>query len=224
MTDYLTTTITDGIAHIKLDDGKANALGFEMQEALQTALDQAEKDAEALLISGREGVLSAGFNLKVMQNGTREDVIRMVNGGGEFLQRLFIFPKPVIIAATGHAMAAGALLLLAADYVIAGKGDFKIGLNETAIGMVLPQYGLELASYRLTRNAYDAAVVGAQLYDPEGAEQAGYVHEVADLNTIHEAALARAQHYQQLDAKAYKGNKIKSRGKMAEKILSGIGK
>ncbi len=224
MTDYVTLTINEGIAHITLDDGKANAFGFDMMGAFNEALDKAEAEADIILLKGRENMTCAGFNLKVMQNGVAEDVARMVHMGGALLHRLFIMPKPVILASTGHAMAAGALLVLAADYVIAAQGDYKYGLNETAIGMVLPHYGFCLARYRLAPHAYDTAVVGAQLYDPQAACSIGYVHEVIAPDKLDEAALTRAQNYQKLSLKAYKGNKLKTRGTMAEEIKASLEK
>ena len=134
-------SVNDGIALLTLDDGKANALGFDMQADISAALDEAEAKGDVLVITGRAGVTSAGFDLKVMREQP-DKVNDMVTGGGLLLTRLFDFPKPVIIASTGHAIAAGALLMLTGDYRLGIEGDSQYGLNVTAIGMTLPLFGL----------------------------------------------------------------------------------
>ena len=139
------------IATITLDDGKANALGFTMIEHINKALDEAEAGADVIVMTGREGVMTAGFDLKVMRNEP-ERVMDLVTQGGQLLVRIFASPKPVLLASTGHGIAAGALLMLAGDYRISMAGDFKYGLNESAIGMVLPPLASILRALSSIRN------------------------------------------------------------------------
>src|SRR4051812_30180188 len=146
----VTTTIEDGVAVITLDDGKINAISHDVIDGINAALDTASKDAKAVLVRGNDRALSAGFDLKIMQGGDVDTMAGLVNAGGEMLLRLFRHPQPTVVAATGHALAAGALLVLACDTRIGTPGNAKIGLNEVAIGLALPDFAIELASARLS--------------------------------------------------------------------------
>ena len=141
----LTYTLENTVATITLDDGKANALSLPMSQAIATALDRAQTEARVVLLRGRPGVLCGGFDLKVIRTGTQADRAAMVDTGMALLERIYRHPQPTIIACTGHAVAAGGLLLLAADIRIGLRGPYKLGLNETAIGLSLPEFGLTLA-------------------------------------------------------------------------------
>ncbi|MFQ5352854.1 MAG: crotonase/enoyl-CoA hydratase family protein, partial [Candidatus Binatia bacterium] len=177
--DNVTLSIEQRVALIRLDDGKANALSPETITHLSGVLDEAEENAGAVVLTGREGRFSGGFDLSVMMSGS--DAARgLVTSGAELLIRLYSFPLPVTVACTGHAVAAGALLLLAADTRIGVRGAFKIGLNEVAIGMRLPVFAATLASERLSKRHFTAATQLARLYDPEAAVDAGYLDRVVD--------------------------------------------
>src|SRR5579862_730602 len=142
--------LCDGIAVITMDDGKANALSPAVIQALHTSLDRAEREAAAVLLTGRARRLSGGFDLSVMTSSV--DAMRaLVTAGADLLLRVYLFPRPVVVACNGHALAMGALLLLAADYRVGAAGDFKIGLNEVSIQMPLPLFGMELARARLSK-------------------------------------------------------------------------
>ncbi|MGK2948559.1 MAG: enoyl-CoA hydratase-related protein, partial [Acidimicrobiales bacterium] len=143
-TDPVTCKIEDGVAVLRLDDGKVNVVSHRVIELLHAGLDRATEEARAVAIIGREGKLSAGFDLTEMTAGI-ERTRALVGAGGKLLMRIFGHPQPVVVAVTGHALAAGALLTLACDTRIGGDGPAKIGLNETAIGMGLPVYATELA-------------------------------------------------------------------------------
>ncbi|HEX2564365.1 MAG TPA: enoyl-CoA hydratase-related protein, partial [Acidimicrobiales bacterium] len=138
----LTTTIDDGVAILRFDDGKVNVLSHAAIDAFELALDRAAAEARAVCIVGREGKLSAGFDLAIM-TGEPDGAVRLVSRGAELLMRLYVHPQPVVVAVTGHALAAGALLVLACDVRIGADVPAKIGLNETSIGMPLPQFAAE---------------------------------------------------------------------------------
>ncbi len=139
-----------------------------------TPLTRAEDEAGALLLTGREGKLSAGFDLSVMTSG-EEAMQGLVRSGAELLVRWYASPLPTVAACTGHALAMGSLLLLASDTRIGAEGPFKLGLNEVAIGMGLPIFAVELARDRLSPRAFTAATIQGQVYDPAGALEAGYL-------------------------------------------------
>lgn len=206
----LTTTLEDGVAIIRIDDGKANAVSQDFIAEMHAALDEAETSADAVVIFGRPGRFSAGFDLKVMMNDPAA-AGDLVTAGGKLLTRVFEYPKPVIAACTGHALAAGALLLLACDTRIGTKGDYKLGLNETAIGMTLPDYGIILPEARLDPRHFTSAVIQAKIHSPEEAVEAGFLDAVADADALEATALAAANALKALPDSAYAGNKRKIR-------------
>ena len=165
---------SDGIATIAMDDGKVNALSPHMIAQLNGALDQAEAEAKALILTGRAGTFSGGFDLRHMMSGP-DGATSLVNAGGELLMRLYTFPLPVVVACTGHALAAGVLLVAIGDTRIGAQGPFKVGLNEVQNGMPVPIFAHELARDRLLPSELFSAVVQARIYDPEGAVHAGWL-------------------------------------------------
>jgi enoyl-CoA hydratase len=188
----MTTTLVHyeeagGIATITMDDGKANAIGHAMIDALNDALARAES-SKAIVLTGREGKFSGGFDLKVMMSGM------------------------------GHAVAAGALILLAADTRIGVEGPFKIGLNETAIGMTLPILAQELARDRLDPRRLTEATVQAHLYDPADARDAGYLDRIVAPEALAAAARETATALAKLAAPAYAATKARLRRATIEHV------
>ena len=204
MLDY---TLQGDVALVGLDDGKANAVGHDFIDAVEGALDRALQDAAAVVVSGRPGVFSAGFDLKEMAKGEQERTA-LVGRGAQMLLRVFCHPQPIVAACTGHGIAAGALLLLASDRRIGTGGDFKVGLNETAIGMALPQFGLELAKARLSRRHLTRAVIEGHLYAPEGALDAGYLDQLVDADAVVTAAVDQAAGLAELPGESFAANKL----------------
>ena len=198
--------IENNIATISLDEGKANAVSHSLIDDVSHGLDAAEKEAKAVLIRGSAGMFSAGFDLKEFKKGP-DATQALVKRGTEILLRIFMHPQPVVAECTGHAVAAGAFILLAADSRLGVEGDFKIGLNETAIGFDLPIFGFEFAKARLSKRHLQKAVVQAQLYGPNEAVDAGYLDATYPAEALHEAALAEAKSLAELPGEAYAKNK-----------------
>jgi len=212
--------IDGDVAVVTLDDGKANAVSHELIRRLHEVLDETA-DARAIVIVGRPGRFSAGFDLAVMGRGM-EAATELVGSGGKLLMRIFGFPRPVVAACTGHAIAAGALLLLATDTRIGAEGAFKIGLNEAAIGMPLPHYAVELARDRLAPTHYTRSTLQAEIYDPVGAVAAGYLDQVVSADTVVAAAVAEGQRLGGLSTGAYAAIKESSRRAIVERTLASI--
>ncbi len=166
--DPVTCDIEDGVAVVRLDDGKVNVVSHRVIELLHAAFDRALDEASAVAIIGRDGKLSAGFDLTEMTAGI-ERTQALVGAGGHLLMRAYGHPQPVVLGVTGHALAAGALLCLVCDLRIGGDGPAKIGLNETAIGMGLPHYGWSLALERLEPAHLRRGAVQAEIYDAVGS-------------------------------------------------------
>lgn len=203
----LTYEQTGKVAHLILDDGKANAVGHNFIDALNEGLDRAEKDATATLVQGREGKFSAGFDLSEIQKGPA-NANALVSKGAHLMFRLFTHPQPLVAACTGHAVAAGAFMLLACDTRIGIDGPFKIGLNETAIGMTLPEFGHQLAKSRLLPAALTASYIQAQLFAPDQAAAVGYLDQVVEPEALQSTALAAATALAELPTAVYAANKL----------------
>ncbi|WP_417518147.1 crotonase/enoyl-CoA hydratase family protein [Minwuia sp.] len=203
--------LKDGIALVTMDDGKANAVSEALLDALEPVLDEAEQKADAVILAGRPGKFCAGFDLKSLQGGDAEAAQRLIRRGGQMVHRLFSYPKPLVAAATGHGMALGALWLLACDSRIGARGAYKFGLNETAIGMVLPTFGLELARMRIPVSLHTEAVIQARIYDPAGAIAAGYLDQVVDEVAVMDVAMEAARELAKLPGGAYAQTKLNIR-------------
>ena len=191
MAEIVRYELRDAVAVLRMDDGKANAFSHAMLEALGAALDRAEKEARAVVLIGRPERFSGGFDLKVMNLGG-DAVVALVSAGARLAIRVYESPLPVVIACTGHAIAMGAVLLLAPDLRIGVQGDFKIGLNEVAIGMTLPVFALEFARERLSPRHLVRATALAELYGPDGALEAGFLDRVVPAAELERVALAEA--------------------------------
>lgn len=213
----LTVTIEDGVAVVRMDDGKVNAVSHDLIDELHAALDRAVADASAVCLVGNAKAFSAGFDLNVMNGGDIGDVMKLVECGGELIFRLFLHPQPTVCAVTGHALAAGVLLVLACDTRIAQDVPCKIGLNETAIGMTLPVWAVELAAARLSKRATTQALIQAQIFDPAGALAAGYVDAVS--GSAVDDAITEARRLGALPGAAYGGTKSLLRSEVATRAF-----
>ena len=223
MTDFVTFERVDDTAVLTLDDGKANAFGFAMFDALNAGLDRALGEARAVAVLGRPGILSGGFDLKVLNGGDETEIRRLVDTGVRTLMRLYGHPQPLVAAATGHAVALGAFVLLASDHRVGIAGEFRIGLNETAIGLTLPRFGVELARERLSPRHVTAAAIGARMYDPQTAIEAGFLDEVVAAEAVRDTAFARANAMAGLDAAAFAATKQNFRKDTIEAVLADRG-
>ncbi|MFC4292631.1 crotonase/enoyl-CoA hydratase family protein [Sphingorhabdus arenilitoris] len=219
-----TIDIQNNIALITMDDGKANAINFDMLAALNEAVDKAEADAKAIVLAGRENRFSGGFDLNAFASLGPEGVYKLLDAGAEFLLRLYGGPLPVVAACTGHAIAMGTFILHACDTRIGAAGEFKLGANETITGMNLPIFAIELAKARLNPVHYTRAMVQAFIYDPKGAVEAGYLDMLTDADKVVDTATGIAGQLSQLPGSAYAYNKRAMRKETLAAIKASIGK
>ena len=217
-TSTVTCTIDDGVAVVRLDDGKVNVINHGVLEQLHTALDQSLAEATAVAIIGREGKLSAGFDLTEM-TASPEAAGALVGAGGRLLMRIYGHPQPVVLGVTGHALAAGALLALSCDTRIGTDGPAKIGLNETAIGMGLPHYAIELAQARLSPAHLVRGALQAEIYDPAGAVAAGYLDRVVPAMALERTVIEEACRLGQLSGSAYRHTKLALHQALIDRVL-----
>jgi enoyl-CoA hydratase len=217
--------VRDRIAHVTLANGKANALSPDviagLGDALSRAEDAGEAEVGAVLVTGAAGMFSGGFDLQVMRSGG-EAAGRLVTDGGELFSRMYGAQIPVVVACSGHAIAAGALLLLGADARVGARGEFRIGLIETQLGMVLPRWAVELAQERLSPRHLQDATVGARVYDPEGAVEAGFLDSVVPSEALATAAEAEAQRWAAFPRAAYRGQVRMCRGERLGRLAEAL--
>lgn len=220
-TSPLTTVATESAVVARLDDGGPNVIGFAAVEGLTAAIDQAVEAERPLLVRGREGMFSAGFDLNVFEQGL-EAFADLVMSGAELLRRMVVAPVPIVVAAPGHAVAMGSLLLLAADYRIGADGRFKIGLNEVSIGMTLPNFAIALAESRLSKRHFLRATTMAEVHRPGTARDVGFLDEVVAADGLAAAAMAKAAELSLLDRGAFAATKARVRGDLAERLTAAI--
>ena len=216
MTSAVTLERRDRTLVCHLDDGKANALSKEMIAAIVQAVDEAAGDEQvaALVLHGRPGKFCAGFDLGVMLGGDGAAISDLVSDGGDLVRSIYAAGVPVVAACTGHALAAGALVLLACDVRIGADIDCKIGLNEVAIGMVLPDWALTIAAERLSKRHLQRAVATARVTDARGATDVGFLDEAVPEGEVLDRALAVAEELAALDRRAYAGTVRAVRGEV----------
>ena len=212
-----------GVLTITMDDGKANALSPAMFAELNAAFDRAEADdVGAVVLAGRPGRFSGGFDLSVL-SGPQEEALGMLRAGFELSHRLLSFPKPVVMACTGHALAMGSFLLLSGDHRVGAAGDFKLQANEVAIGLPVPAPAVAILRHGLTQPAFDRAAVLAQVFDPESAVAAGWLHQVVAPDDVVPAAQAVAATFvATLDPSAHAISKLRVRAHALDELRAAI--
>jgi enoyl-CoA hydratase len=198
------------VATITMDDGKVNALSPDMLRDLNHALDRAERDRAVVVLSGRPGLFSAGFDLPTLRAGGPEG-LAMLKAGFETAARLLAFPAPVVVACTGHAIAMGVFLVLSADYRLGADGPYKLTANEIAIGLTLPSAAIEICRQRLAPADFSRALLLAETYSPREAVTAGFLDRVVDAAELGGAAQAVAAQVATLDMAAHHASKLRLR-------------
>ena len=188
-----TLIIENDISIITLDDGKANVFSPKMIQDVNDCLDQVPTQNGALIITGRDGMFSAGFDLKIISAGEMSAITEMTTNGFKLLSRIFSFPRPVLGACSGHGIALGTFLLCCCDYRIGVKGEFMIGANEMRTNMVIPTPILELIKFRVSNGHKYRAILGAEMYSIENGISAGLIDEVVDAENLMETAMLKAK-------------------------------
>ena len=168
MQNLATYSRSGPIATIVMDDGKANVMSLAMLNALHAAFDEAERDRVVPILKARGKHFSGGFDLNVFAKGSAEDQYLMLKAGAELALRLLSFPLPVVAACHGNAYPMGAFLIMSSDHRIAAEGDYRIGMNEVAIGLTVPRFAIEVARQRLTPAYFSRVVMTAEMFGPHG--------------------------------------------------------
>ena len=221
MSDLISYQLEDGIATLTLNNGKVNAISPDVIAAFNAALDQAVQDRAVVIITGQPGILSGGYDLKVMTSGP-QNAVALVTAGSTLARRMLSHPFPIIVACPGHAIAKGAFILLSADYRIGVEGPFNIGLNEVQIGMTMHHAGIELARDRLRKSAFHRSVINGEIFNPQGAVDAGFLDKVVPAEELMATAVAVALQLKKINMTAHKNTKLKVRKAFLETLDKAI--
>jgi enoyl-CoA hydratase len=221
MGERVSYELADGIATITMDDGKANVLSLAMLSAVDEALDRAQMDGAIVVLTGRPGIFSGGFDLKTLGEAG-PDAGLMLDQGFLLALRLLEHPTPVVIACTGHAVAMGSFLLLSADYRIGVEGPYRLVANEVAIGLTMPRTAIEICRQRLAPAHFNRAVILAESYTPSDGVAAGFLDRVVTDADLLWTATAIAKEFSGLDPHAHATTKALVRAAAVEAIRNGL--
>jgi enoyl-CoA hydratase len=221
MTTPVTYQLKDSVATITMDDGKVNAMSVAMLSALNAALDRAVADRAVVVLTGRTGVFSGGFDLNVLRAGG-PDAQKMVRAGFELGLRMLSFPTPLVVACSGHAIAMGVFLVLAADYRLGADGPFKIGANEVAIGITMPHFGVEMCRQRLAPAHFNRAVIFSEMFKPTDAVPAGFLDRLVPAADLQNEAQKFAAVLTKLNMTAHAASKLRLREQTLKAVRAAI--
>ena len=223
MSDKVSYEFNDGINVITMDDGKANAMSNTMLAEINAALDKAESNKGAVILQGRDGVFSGGFDLAVFKSGTSDEIFSMLKSGAELTERLLSFPNPTIAACTGHGMAMGAFTLLSMDYRIGTEGDYRYAANEVSIGMTVPKFAITVCRQRLTPAALNYGLTTAHFFTADAAVQAGFLDQLVSKETLENTARETAIRFNKLDLASHTATKMRVRAELLQSLRQAIG-
>ncbi len=182
------------VSIIRLQHGKANALDIELLERLTVTLTEIEtSETRALILTGTGSIFSAGVDLfRVIKGGTSyiDKFLPALTGA---LRKLFVFPKPVVAAVNGHAIAGGCILVQACDYRIMAEGTGKIGVPELLVGVPFPALPLEILRFALPKMYFQRLLYSGALFTAREAMVHGFVDESCEEGKLPDRALRLAQ-------------------------------
>ena len=212
---------SDGVATLVMDDGKVNAFDPAFFEALNAAFDECADDA-AIVLAGRPGMFSAGLNMKIMATLNVDDMTDLLVQFGHTMMRVWLEPRPVVAAATGHAIAGGTILAMACDHAVAAQGDYRWGLTETTIGFPLPNWIIAIARGNVAASRIDDLLLPGRTVDPEEAIVVGFADVTAPAEQVISAAQEHARLLAALPRSTYAETKRRLRGPGAEAGMSDV--
>jgi enoyl-CoA hydratase len=202
---------------IDMDDGRLNVLSAEMLAELHEAVDRARDEGVPVVLIGREGAFSAGFDLKVLRGGG-EAAAQLLTAGFTLSEKLLSLPSPVVVACTGHAIAMGLFVVLSGDYRLGVSGPYRLTANEVAIGLALPRTPMEVCRHRLAPAFFDRVVSLAEVFSPQNAREAGILDRVVSADEMDDALGELVAALSALDMNAHRVTKLRSR----ENLLAAV--
>jgi len=214
-------TAEDGVTTLLMDDGKVNAFDLDFFTRLDVALDECADDA-AVVLAGRPEMFSAGLNMKVMATLDVDGLTELLVRFGQTMMRVWLEPRPVVAAVTGHAIAGGTILAMTCDHAVAADGDYRWGLTETTIGFPLPSWIIAIARGNVAAHRLDDLLLPGRMVGPAEAVEVGFADEVRAADEVLAAATAHARALALLPRPTYAETKRRLRGEAAERGLAGV--
>ena len=225
MTDSIATLSKENdISIIKLDDGKANAFSYDMLSQVNDLLKKVPRDSGALVITGREGLFSGGFDLKTLATGDMEKITKMVQLGYRLLLELFSFDRPIVAAVSGHSIALGLFVTCSADYRIAIDGKYVCQANEVRNNMDIPTQIMEIIRARVNKKYFYSAVYHSDAYSVQDSIEVGYIDEVVSEDQFMKRVMEKAKELATLPHPFYANTKKTAQDDVRQKIAEAIDK
>ncbi|MDT4925374.1 MAG: enoyl-CoA hydratase [Pseudonocardiales bacterium] len=215
------TSVDDAIATLRIENGRMNAVDPALITDLRAALEQASP-CRAVVLTGQPGIFTAGLDVKALARMTAQQRLDFFVDFGRLILELWVLPVPVVCAATGHAIAAGTLLALASDHVVAARGDYRWGMTETRIGLELSDYAIMLVRRRVGSQHADKLLLEGFSVDPDAAVRLGIVDESADPDAVVARATCVVGELAALPPDAYARNKARLRSAAARSALADL--
>jgi enoyl-CoA hydratase len=213
---------TGSVRILELRHGRANAIDVELFEALMAALAKAEADGRrALVLTGSGSIFSAGVDLRRVLEEGEEYLRRFVPMIGQGLQRLFAFPRPVVAALNGHAVAGGCIMACACDRRIAAAGDATIGVPELQVGVPYPSAALEILRFVIGNHGLEEIVYSAGTSRVEAARDLGLVDEIVSPEDLLDRAVAVAERMALVAAETFDLTKGQIRRPVLDRLAAG---
>ena len=211
----------DGVATLIMDDGKVNAFDADFFGRLNAAFDDCA-DAAAIVLAGRPGMFSAGLNTKTLAALDTDGMTDLLVQFGNTMMRVWLEPRPVVAAATGHAIAGGTILAMTCDHAVAAEGDYRWGLTETTIGFPLPNWIIAIARGNVASHRIDDLLLPGRLVGPAEATEVGFADVTAAADDVVAVAEAAARELAALPLATYAETKRRLRGAAAEAGLRDV--
>jgi enoyl-CoA hydratase len=209
----------DAIAILELAHGKANALDLEICQALTERFDDLKSDAsKAVVITGQGRIFSAGVDLIRLSAGGADYVRTFMPVLNRMFEALFLFPKPVVAAVNGHAVAGGCVLACCADRRLMVREAGRIGVTELQVGLPFPALAFEIMRHVTTPKYFAEVIYGGATYVPEAAVERGLIDEVVAADALMERAVAAAQTLAALSPPAFAMTKRQMRSPLMERM------
>lgn len=207
----------DGIVTLRMAHGKANALDVELLETLIRELGELG-DARALIVTAGGPIFSAGVDLFRLLDGGEAYVRRFFPLLNQFVRALVAFPAPVVVAANGHAIAGGGVMIMGGDYRLMAEGNGRVGVPELLVGVPFPATVLELVRAALPPEHVNPVVFLGRTYPPQEALQAGLVDEVVAPDALPARAREVAEQLASISPAAFRLTKRMLRAPVLERI------
>jgi enoyl-CoA hydratase len=208
----------NGIAVLTMRHGKANTLDIEFCEGLAVRFETIlMSDARAVVVIGQGRIFSAGVDLVRLTAEGADYVRRFLPALHRLYDSVFNFPRPVVAAVNGHAVAGGCVLACCADRRVMGREGGRIGITELLVGVPFPALAFEIMRAAVPNRFFPDTVLSGATFPPEVALERGLIDELVEPADVLPRALAAAQTLAALAPEAFAVTKRQLRQPIAER-------